>query len=586
MALNQLVLASNWSLTGGGALTVAASSSDVQVCSTLASAKSLRFVQELHGQGLKNGAGVGGSSRRSSTSVAARTRRRSRRSRRRFSDDGDDDELAPLRISCVSTSEVSTASDSGSDSKLPLKAIPGEYGGTLGAIKDRLDFFWFQGLGEFFTSRMKKYQSTVFRVNMPPGPPGFPDPRVILLLDAKSYPVLFDVNKVLKKDVFTGTYHPSWDYTGGVRVLAYLDPSEERHTKLKTFVFEILKTNGRKFLPEFHKAISESFQVWESNLAKGEKASFTDENLQFAFNFQMRAIVGRDPVAPGPASLGRNGGAYAQKWVAPQIAPVTGLGLPHLLEELTFHSFPLPFSLVKKEYDALYAYLSTYATEVVEIATKLGIDKHDAINNVLFFTCFNSFGGFGILLPQILRAIAQEGSSLQQELVREVRAAVNANGGSVTMKGLESMELVKSVVWESLRINPPVPYQYGIAKSDFVIESHKAAFQVKKGEMLAGFQPFATQDPVIFQDPQTFLPKRFVGPEAEKLLPYVIWSNGPETGEPTVGNKTCPGKDFVVAMSRAFVAELFLRYDEFTLAPPDGDGIAAKIAFSSLKKAQ
>jgi hypothetical protein len=24
---------------------------------------------------------------------------------------------------------------------LPLKAIPGEYGGTLGAIKDRLDFF-------------------------------------------------------------------------------------------------------------------------------------------------------------------------------------------------------------------------------------------------------------------------------------------------------------------------------------------------------------------------------------------------------------------------------------------------------------
>ncbi len=69
------------------------------------------------------------------------------------------------------------------------------------------------------------------------------------------------------------------DYTGGVRVLAYLDPSEERHTKLKTFVFEILKTNGRKFLPKFHKAISESFQVWESNLAKGEKASFTDENL-------------------------------------------------------------------------------------------------------------------------------------------------------------------------------------------------------------------------------------------------------------------------------------------------------------------
>jgi hypothetical protein len=33
---------------------------------------------------------------------------------------------------------------------------------------------------------------------------------------------------------------------------------------------EVLKTNSCKFLPEFHKAISESFQVWESNLAKGK----------------------------------------------------------------------------------------------------------------------------------------------------------------------------------------------------------------------------------------------------------------------------------------------------------------------------
>ncbi len=130
-------------------------------------------------------------------------------------------------------------------------------------------------------------------------------------MDAKSYPTLFDVNKVLKKDMFMGTYHSSWDYTGGVCMLVYMDPSEERHTKLKTFVFEILKTNGR-----------ESFQVWESNLAKGEKASFTDENLQFAFNFQMRAIVGRDPVAPGPASLGFCSKVLRGHWRTPWVVHI------------------------------------------------------------------------------------------------------------------------------------------------------------------------------------------------------------------------------------------------------------------------
>ncbi len=39
-----MVLASNWSLTRGVALTVVASSSDVQVCSTLAFVKSLAWI--------------------------------------------------------------------------------------------------------------------------------------------------------------------------------------------------------------------------------------------------------------------------------------------------------------------------------------------------------------------------------------------------------------------------------------------------------------------------------------------------------------------------------------------------------------
>jgi hypothetical protein len=52
------------------------------------------------------------------------------------------------------------------------------------------------------------------------------------------------------------------------------------------------------------KALGESFLVWESSLAKCGTASFSTECVQFAFNFLVRAIVHRDPVAPGEASLG------------------------------------------------------------------------------------------------------------------------------------------------------------------------------------------------------------------------------------------------------------------------------------------
>ncbi|KAG5544364.1 hypothetical protein RHGRI_016945 [Rhododendron griersonianum] len=124
---------------------------------------------------------------------------------------------------------------------------------------------------------------------------------------------------------------------------------------------------------------------------------------------------------------------------------------------------------------------------------------------------------------------------------------------------------MKSVVYESLRIEPPVPLQFGRAKRDMVIESHDAAFEVREGEMLFGFQPFATKDPKIFERSEEFVPGRFVGEEGEGLLRHVLWSNGPETESPTAGNKQCAGKDFVVLVSRLLVVEFFLRYDSFEI---------------------
>ncbi|KAL0366149.1 UNVERIFIED_CONTAM: Allene oxide synthase 1, chloroplastic [Sesamum radiatum] len=62
-------------------------------------------------------------------------------------------------------------------SKLPVRKVPGDYGLPLiGPWKDRQDYFYNQGRDEFFKSRIQKYQSTVFRTNMPPGP-SFPSTR-------------------------------------------------------------------------------------------------------------------------------------------------------------------------------------------------------------------------------------------------------------------------------------------------------------------------------------------------------------------------------------------------------------------------
>ncbi|KAJ8424908.1 hypothetical protein Cgig2_007633 [Carnegiea gigantea] len=117
---------------------------------------------------------------------------------------------------------------------LPLRTIPGSYGlPVVGPLSDRLNYFWFQGPETFFRTRADKYKSTVFRTNVPPCFPFFAgvNPNVIALLDCQSFSHLFDMEVVDKKNILVGDFMPSVKFTGGVRVCAYLDPTEEDHAK-------------------------------------------------------------------------------------------------------------------------------------------------------------------------------------------------------------------------------------------------------------------------------------------------------------------------------------------------------------------
>jgi hydroperoxide dehydratase len=94
----------------------------------------------------------------------------------------------------------------------------------------------------------------------------------------------------------------------------------------------------------------------------------------------------------------------------------------------------------------------------------------------------------------------------------------------------------------------------------------------------------ATKDPRVFDRAEEFVADRFVGEEGEKLLKHVLWSNGPETESPTVDNKQCAGKDFVVLVARLLVVELFLHYDSFEMEVGSSP-LGSSVKITSLKKA-
>ncbi|PKA60965.1 Allene oxide synthase 1, chloroplastic [Apostasia shenzhenica] len=466
---------------------------------------------------------------------------------------------------------------------LPIRKIPGDYGlPFIGPIRDRFAYFYNEGCEGFFRSRILRYNSTVFRVNMPPGPLLASDSRVIALLDAASFPVLFDTSAVEKRDLFTGTFMPSTDLTGGFRVLSYLDPSEPLHAPLKKLLFFLLTYRRQSIIPEFRRTYGALFSRLESEIAAAGKADFGAGNDRASFDFLARALLGRDPA---DSAIAGDGPGIINKWVLFQLGPLLTLGLPSVLEEALLRSFRLPAAMVRSDYARIADFFRQSAGPVLDEAEKLGISREEAVHNIVFAVCFNSFGGMKILFPNIVKWIGRGGAGLHRQLAEEVRAAVRNNGGEVGMRAIEeAMPLVKSVVYEALRIEPPVPMQYGRAKKDLVVRSHDAAFEVKAGEMLFGYQPFATKDPRVFDRPEKFVGDRFVGEKGADHLRYVVWSNGPETEEPTLENKQCAGKDFVALVARLLVVEMFLRYDSFEIEV-GSSALGSSVKMTSLKRA-
>ncbi|MCD7469502.1 Allene oxide synthase 2, chloroplastic [Datura stramonium] len=254
---------------------------------------------------------------------------------------------------------------------------------------------------------------------------------------------------VEKKDLFTGTFMPSTELTGGYRVLSYLDPSEPNHEKLKKLLFFLLSSRRDHVIPKFHESYTGSSRKLNKELAEKGKADLNSGNDQAAFNFLAKSLYGANPVE---TKLGTDAPTLIGKWVLFQLHPVVSLGLPKVLDDLILHTFRLPPALVKKDYQRLYDFFYESSTTVLDEAEKLGISREEACHNLLFATCFNSFGGMKIFFPTMLKSIAKAGAELHTRLANEIRSEVKSAGGKITMSAMEKMPLMKSVVYEALRI--------------------------------------------------------------------------------------------------------------------------------------
>ncbi|XP_050207086.1 fatty acid hydroperoxide lyase, chloroplastic [Mercurialis annua] len=445
---------------------------------------------------------------------------------------------------------------------LPVRTVPGSHGWpVLGPILDRLDYSWFQGPETFFRKRMEKYKSTVFRTNIPPTFPLFTgvNPNIIAVLDCKSFAHLFDMDIVEKKNVLVGDFMPSLSFTGNIRTSVYMDTSEPRHAQVKNFAMDILKRSSKVWIEELLGNLDTFWDQIEKEVSEKESSSYLFSLQGALFKFLMKSIAGADTSAS--PEMEESGYAMLNRWLALQLLPTVPISVAQPLPEIFLHSFAYPFFLVSGDYSKLYHFIKNQGKEVIQRgATEFGLSEEEVIHNILFVMGFNSYGGFSIFIPNLISRIGSDTTGLQEKLRKEVR---EKGGPSLTFDSVKQMPLVQSLVYETLRMSPPVPLQFARARKDFQLSSHDSVFEIKKGELLCGFQPLVMRDSKIFDDPETFKPDRFMG-SGSKLLDYLYWSNGPQTGSPSESNKQCAAKDYVTLTACLIVAHLFTRFDSFT----------------------
>lgn len=302
----------------------------------------------------------------------------------------------------------------------------------------------------------------------------------------------------------------------------------------------------------------------ETQVSKSGSTSYFLPTQKFLFHFLTNCLVGADP----SPEISDSGHIMLDKWLALQLLPTIAINILQPLEEIFLHSFSYPFWLVKNDYSKLVEFVKKEGQETLQRGqNEFNLTEQESIHNLLFILGFNAYGGFSLLLQSLLTRLG-ENKDFQSRLKTQVREKMGTDKTKLaSYECVQEMDLLFSFVYETLRLAPPVPSQFARARKDFELSSHDSVFQIKKGELLCGYQPVVMMDSEVFDEPEKFVPDRFTKEKnGEELLNYLFWSNGPQTGRPDEHNKQCAGKDIVTLTAALFLAYIFLRFDSVSIS--------------------
>ncbi|KAK2147528.1 hypothetical protein LSH36_548g01004 [Paralvinella palmiformis] len=141
----------------------------------------------------------------------------------------------------------------------------------------------------------------------------------------------------------------------------------------------------------------------------------------------------------------------------------------------------------------------------------------------------------------------------------EVTAAIDekldpsTNTASFTGKEIESLQILDSVITETMRLSSGVFVVRYITKDTQFTTTDGQTYLMREGDRIALYPPAIHKDPEIFEDPLEFKYDRFVG--------ATFFKNGKELMNPvTAFGSLCPGRRFALLQLKWFIVSVVRRF--------------------------
>ncbi|XP_066286350.1 polyunsaturated fatty acid 5-lipoxygenase-like [Branchiostoma lanceolatum] len=197
--------------------------------------------------------------------------------------------------------------------------------------------------------------------------------------------------------------------------------------------------------------------------------------------------------------------------------------------------------------------------QLMDLGKSHGLGEAYTTVQLLFMITFNAVAGMaGNLIASFARLDTI--SVADREELREEALAALRKHGSLTREALEEMPKIESFVLEVLRACPSPDFWSTIATRPttvkYTTESGPQEVEIEEGERVYASSYWALRDPAVFDKPDDFVWRRFLGPEGEARRKHHVIFHGRLTDTPAVSNHMCPGRDVALSVLKGSIAIL------------------------------